>query len=321
MSAPKKPKKVLIQFAIALIVAILLGIGAVFVGFSLISGVSNRAATSQKDALKKADALQAELEQLRLQSKAGISPSNTPQGVPLLQASTNISPGIVIRNDMLTLVESQDPAGQDALHSINQAVGKMVKTPVTEGQFLKPADLIEADSWLKVPPGQRAITIRVDASGNISGAVMPGARVDVLATVPTGQAGMATTRTILQNALIMRVENPTSSSLAGAAARAGGPQSAITLMVTPKQAEAVTLAGQIGAFHLTLRNGSDTQTPLTGNTGLDTASLLNGESSKPKVVAPVHLPPRQALPDFNAPRRFSMEIYRGSGAETVQFHH
>jgi Flp pilus assembly protein CpaB len=331
MVAPKKSKKVLVQFAIALVVAVVLGIGAVVVGFSLISSISNKAATSQKDALKKAEEAQAELEAIRRRSE---SQENKPQGLQIVQTQVDISPGTVITSDMLALVQSQDQTQQTALRNVAQAVGKMVKAPMPRGQFLRAADLMDADAWLKVQPDKRAITIRVDGNGTISGSLVPGARVDVLGTIiPT--EGSPITRTILQNGLVMRVENFMSSK---------GGISAITLLVTAKEAEPLSLVAQIGFFHVTLRNNGDPKL-LPGHSGINGAMLSKiDDGSVPKVAKTaiasrprraksnsdenIHnasFSPNAALPNpgEGAPgggrNRFSMKIYRGSGAEIIEF--
>jgi Flp pilus assembly protein CpaB len=337
MSSPKKSKKVLLQFAIALVIAVILGLGAIVVGVTLIKSISTRAATTQKEATKKADDLQAELESMRRREEAK---RNEGLALQIVQTQIDLSPGTVITDDMLALVQSRDSSQQAALKNPAQIVGKMVKAFTPKGSFLKAADLMDSDAWLVVTPDKRAITIRVDGNGTISGSLVSGARVDILGTIIPAQ-GTPFTKTLLQNALVMRVENAMSSK---------GAASAITLLVTPKEAEALSLVGQIGFFHITLRDNQDASL-LTGRMGISATGLYNKlddpatpAAAKTPATRIAHSPaparhrrstddnihnanfsPNAALPNpgeggpIGGRNRFSMKVIRGSGSEVVEF--
>src|SRR6478609_2164325 len=164
MSSPKKSKKVLAQFAIALVIAVILGIGAIGLGLTLIKSISARAANTQKEATKQAEDLKAELESMRRKEEAARTES---QYFQVVQTQIDIAPGTIITDDMLALSRSQDINQQAALKNPAQIVGKMVKAFTPKGSFLKNTDLMSADEWLVVQPNKRAITIRVDGNGTI----------------------------------------------------------------------------------------------------------------------------------------------------------
>jgi len=103
-----------------------------------------------------------------------------------------------------------------------------------------------------IPPGMRAISVRVNDVVGVAGFVLPGMRVDVLVTGQPSNHPEAVTRTALQNVLVLS---------AGQTIQADGksPISApvVTLLVTPDDAEALTLANSEGRIQLVLRNSSD----------------------------------------------------------------
>lgn len=105
-----------------------------------------------------------------------------------------------------------------------------------------------------IPVGMRAMTVRVNDVVGVGGFVMPGMRVDVLVTGrPPGGESVTTTRTVLQNILVLTAGTTTQPDARGQAINAPN----VTLLVTPDQAEILTLASNEGRIQLVLRSGSD----------------------------------------------------------------
>ncbi len=104
-----------------------------------------------------------------------------------------------------------------------------------------------------IPVGMRAVTVPVNEVVGIAGFVLPGMRVDVLMTgaPPDGRGRMTTT--VLQNILVLSAGQATQTEANKQAISAP----TVTLLVTPEQAETMTLAGSEGRIQLVLRNGSD----------------------------------------------------------------
>lgn len=124
----------------------------------------------------------------------------------------------------------------------------------------------------KVPEGMRAMSVRVDDVNGVAGFVLPEARVDVLITgVPRNSptAGQMT-RTILGNVRVLSAgEHLTPDS-------SGRPQKVpvVTLLLSPEQAEMVTLAQTNGRIQLVLRNSNDDE--VAESTGVQEAELFGG---------------------------------------------
>lgn len=163
-----------------------------------------------------------------------------------------------------------------------------------------------------IPVGMRAVTVRVSDVVGVAGFVLPGLRVDVLVTgrPPKGEDTMTTT--VLQNILVLSAGQTIQADARGQAIQAPN----VTLLVTPEQAEVLTLAGSEGRIQLVLRNGSDQNIPTTPGTSVQklyrTAGRLpnadEAPASRPRVVrprpvvmavapAPVAPPPPAAPPE------------------------
>ena len=104
-----------------------------------------------------------------------------------------------------------------------------------------------------IPVGMRAVSVRVNDVASVAGFVLPGMRVDVLVTGrPPGENGDITT-TCLQNVLVLSAGQTIQPDARGQAIQAP----TVTLLVSPEQAETLTLAGNDGHIQLVLRNSSD----------------------------------------------------------------
>jgi pilus assembly protein CpaB len=104
-----------------------------------------------------------------------------------------------------------------------------------------------------IPPGMRAVTVRVNDVTGVAGFVLPNMRVDVLVTGrPSGSDGTMT-QTCLQNIIVLSSGTNLQADARGQAMQAP----TVTLLADPKQAEILTLANAEGHIQLVLRNGSD----------------------------------------------------------------
>lgn len=103
-----------------------------------------------------------------------------------------------------------------------------------------------------IPPGMRAVSVKVNEVIGVAGFVLPGMRVDVLATGrPPHQEGLVT-RTVLQDILVLSAGRNTEADGRAQTVNA----QVVTLLVTPEQAETTALASE-WRIQLVLRNGSD----------------------------------------------------------------
>lgn len=123
-----------------------------------------------------------------------------------------------------------------------------------------------------IPVGMRAVTVRVNEVVGVAGFVLPGMRVDLLVTGKPPSGAMTLTSTVLQNITVLSAGQTMSPDARGAAINAP----TVTLLVTPEQAEVITLAGAEGRIQLVLRNGSDTEVQKTKGVSLATLYGVRG---------------------------------------------
>ncbi|MBY0402920.1 MAG: Flp pilus assembly protein CpaB, partial [Cyanobacteria bacterium] len=183
MPTPKKPKKAIVFFVIALVVAGVVAIGAISVTMIMIGNANNNAsatAAAKKKAEEEAKQAKEELERLK---KA--PPVQTVQEVKYreIQAITDIPPGTVVKDNMIASVEiKQDQLTPGSLEDETDVVGKVTTVPLKNGETLTKSKIMDNEGGFFIKDGQRAITIQVDQVGGLNGAVQPGSFVDVIAT-------------------------------------------------------------------------------------------------------------------------------------------
>jgi len=142
-----------------------------------------------------------------------------------------------------------------------------------------------------IPPGMRAISVRVNDVAGVAGFVLPGMRVDVLVTGrPPDQSDTYTT-TVLQNIPVLSAGQTIQADAKGQPISAA----VVTLLVSPSQAESLTLANSEGHLQLVLRNSTDQQAARTP--GRELRQLLHiGESRSAAVPVAVAGRPRRTSP-------------------------
>ncbi|HXP85978.1 MAG TPA: Flp pilus assembly protein CpaB [Bryobacteraceae bacterium] len=104
-----------------------------------------------------------------------------------------------------------------------------------------------------IPVGMRALAVRVNDVAGVAGFVLPGMRVDVLVTGRPPNTDGTITNTVLQNILVLSAGQTMQADARGQAIQAP----TVTLLVTPEQAETLTLSNSEGHIQLVLRNSSD----------------------------------------------------------------
>jgi pilus assembly protein CpaB len=154
----------------------------------------------------------------------------------------------------------------------------------------------------------RALSVRVNDVVGVAGYVLPGTRVDVVATVnPTQQQPDVTSKVILTNVLVLaagtKIERDTEEGKPMAV-------SVVTLLVDPIEAERLTLASTEGKIQLALRNPLDQTAPTTPGIkpGVLMASAVTAAPARRRVTpnaAPKPVPVPPALPPS------TVEIIRG----------
>jgi pilus assembly protein CpaB len=243
-----------------------------------------------------------------LQSRSG-SPSDS--GAEVMVAANDLQVGAKVeeRDIKVIRIPSGDlPPG--APRKKADVVGRGVIIPISKGEFILPNRLAgeNAGAGLPslIPPGMRAVSVRVNEVVSVAGFVTPGTRVDVLLTGAPSGSGEQQTTTVLQNVAVLASGHTLERTSTGEAQNTA----VITLLVTPDDAQRLTLASSEGHIQLALRNPLDTkqdEVPSSNSRG-----LYRGTPAPIPVHAPVRrVPTAQVIPPPPAPAGVSVEVYQG----------
>ena len=164
-----------------------------------------------------------------------------------------------------------------------------------------------------IPPGMRALAVRVNDVVGVAGFVLPGMRVDVLVTGKPPGADDTATATVLQNVVVLSA----GQAVEAEAKSQSMSVTVVTLLVTPAQAESLALANTEGHIHLVLRNSTDQIFAPTSVQGLralygrvETAPPNVQRVSSPKPVAALPQPKPLIIPA--PPAAETMLLIQGS---------
>ena len=125
-----------------------------------------------------------------------------------------------------------------------------------------------------IPPGMRAVPIRVNEITGVAGFVLPGMKVDVLiaGNAPNVGANLGTlSKTLLQDVSVLSAGQSLQKDAEGKPI----PVTLVNLLVTPEQAETLSLANTETKIQLVLRNPIDDKIVQTKGTAV--ANLFSGQ--------------------------------------------
>src|SRR2546425_2391146 len=190
-------------------------------------------------------------------------------------AASDLDIGAEIKSDDVRMVDwpaNAVPAG--AFNDPNEIYGRGLVLPVIQNEPILPMKLASKEAGAGLPPaipqGMRAVSVRVNEVIGVAGYVLPGTRVDVVATVnPGNDRSEMTSKVVLTNVQVLaagtKIERDTERNKPM-------PVSVVTLLVDPDEAERLTLASSEGKIQLALRNPLDKTTTVTH--GVRPAMLL-----------------------------------------------
>ncbi len=171
---------------------------------------------------------------------------------PVLVAAMEIEPGMIIEEKHLkTRLMEVDWIEETTLTEPSQAVGKVASNSIYEGELVNPNRIAVLGEGVTlaamIPEDKRALTIRVNDVIGVAGFLLPGNKVDVLNT--RGKDGGARTSTVLKNIKVLAVDQT-------ARTKDNKPVivRAVTLEVSPKEAEKLLTENSKGSIQLALRN-------------------------------------------------------------------
>lgn len=155
-----------------------------------------------------------------------------------------------------------------------------------------------------VTDGMRAVSLRSNDIAGVAGFVLPGDRVDILLT-RSAEGGVTVTQALAENIKVLGIDQSDNDEAdKPAVARA------VTVEVTPEQAQAISLAQAVGTVSLSLRHAAD-ELPLVRKA--TTVADFGFGRGRPVVTRAVAVRPRAA------PLQLGHEVRVTRGVETAGY--
>jgi pilus assembly protein CpaB len=213
---------------------------------------------------------------------------------PVVVAAADLQLGTELKKEDLQVVGF--PAGkapEGTFSKVTDVIGRGLIVPVVKNEPLLAGKLASKEAGSGLPPvipeGMRAVSVRVNEVVGVAGYVLPGNRVDVVATAsPTDAHSDITSRVILSNVQVL-----TAGTRMEQDQEKGKPMqvTVVTLLVNPEQSERLALASTEGKIQLALRNPMDQGAPATP--GIKTAGLMGAVTARPQQMASARPRPAQ----------------------------
>jgi pilus assembly protein CpaB len=194
---------------------------------------------------------------------------------PVVVAAADLQLGSELKKEDLTIVNfPQGQAPEGTFTQPSDIIGRGLIAPIVKNEPVLPSKLASKEAGAGLPPvipeGMRAVSVRVNEVIGVAGYVLPGTRVDVVATAsPNQERADMTSKLILSNVQVL-----TAGTRMEQDQEKGKPVqvTVVTLLVNPEQSERLALASTEGKIQLALRNPLDLTAPETP--GVKTAALV-----------------------------------------------
>lgn len=238
--------------------------------------------------------------------------------IKVVAAAVDLPVGTLLTEEKLTLVSvGADNLPPGYFTDKQKVLNRGVVVPMVANEVMLDSKLAPegAGAGLStvIPEGMRGVSVKVDEVIGVAGFVLPGTRVDVLVTVDPDEAtgDISITKLVLQNVQVLAAGESIQRDAEGKPQKV----TVITLLVTPEDAEKLTLASTEGQIQLALRNMLDQDSVTTDGT-----SIRGLVDARPPVVVVQEGPPRRVVVRPAPPRpTTSVEMYRGTEKEVKSF--
>jgi len=192
-------------------------------------------------------------------------PKSAPALVRVLVAAHDLPAGLLLRNSELSWQDMQAGAvPKNAIQpsSIQTLQGSLLHSPVSKGAPILSSDIISADDpgflAATLKPGLRAVSVAInDVSGN-AGLIQPGDYVDLLLTQTMrdskSTAHSVASETIATGLRVIAVGSALQRPKDSDSSQNNNTARTVSLEVTPRAAEAITLAARLGDLSFVLRS-------------------------------------------------------------------
>jgi pilus assembly protein CpaB len=255
----------------------------------------------------------------------------------VLIATHNLDNGALIKDVDVRMADWGGPVPTGAILKNEDALGRGVVAQIYEGEPILDSRLAArgagAGLAATIPPGMRAVAVRVNDIVGVAGFVIPGTKVDLLiaGTPPKGNGGLGdVTKTLMQNVEVLSAGQNIQKDAEGKPISVG----VVNMLVTPEQAEVLSLASNETRIQLILRNPMDKEETNTKGTTVsylyeNKNGLAPAAGAKPvatatkgaprRAAAPPPPPPAPAKAKPEPPPPITVEVIHGSSRSQSKF--
>ncbi len=249
----------------------------------------------------------------------GAKPSTT----RIIVAARDLEIGTLLKDADVATNEWVGGLPKGAAVSKNVVVGRGVVSQIYQGEPILNSRLAAVGSGgglaATIRPGMRACAVRVDDVVSVAGFVVPGMRVDVLISgtgpgIPASDGSKV--KTLLQNIEVLSAGTNIQKDTEGKPVQVP----VVNLLVTPDQAELLSLASNQTKIQLVLRNPLDTKTAKTP--GVAMASLFSDGDAPARPTNVVLHKAAGPIPHVEKrvmPRTYLIQVLNGSKVSEEKF--
>jgi pilus assembly protein CpaB len=236
----------------------------------------------------------------------------------VIVAATDIKLGSVLRDVDLGTTEMAGTVPKGVMVNRQDVIGRGVISNLYQGEPIMESRLAAAGSGgglaATISQGMRACAVKVDDVVGVAGFVTAGMRVDVLISGnPPGAVNPSEgpkVKTLLQNIQVLSAGTDIQKDGDGKPK----PVQVVNLLVTPEQAESLSLASNQTHIQLVLRNPLDTQISQPPGTAM--ANLFADKNAVPPKPRTTVMPRPVSKP---AARIYLIQVFNGSKRTEEKF--
>lgn len=244
------------------------------------------------------------------------------QTVGIVVAAVDIPLGTTINTNQVAISAwPKDLYPKDAFGTVKTVAGRMARREFLRGEPVVESKLVPADKGgagilsLKIPPGMRAFSVKVNEVVGVGGFVVPESRVDVVVTTSRSPRNTQdqVSKIVLGDVLVLAA----GQSIEGKEEKPGTVNT-VTLAVTPEEAEKLALASNDGKIQLVMRGFADSEQVMTS--GIDKGKLLASYRNAPPPASGTRAVRRKSpSPSPPAAKRYTVEVYKGTKRSEASF--
>lgn len=253
-----------------------------------------------------------------------------PPTVSVVEAARDLEVGTLIKEIDLKVGNWPGALPKGATAKKEDIIGRGVVLPIYDGEPVNESRLAGTGAGgglaATIPQGMRAVAVRVNEIIGVAGFLAPGTHVDVLISgnAPGAQGASGTkVRTLLQNIEVLSAGQNIQKDAEGKPVQVP----VVNMLVTPAQAETLSLASNETRIQLVLRNPLDREITKTPGNAMSNLFTPERAAPEPKPVQQPRVytaPPKpvvvmQAPPPPPPPPPHRIEVLNGPKRSEAQF--